>query len=94
MIGVRAIHNALAEADVLLIDEIGPMELLSTKFIETVEKAIKSDLCVLATIHYRANHLLIKRVKSRGDAELIVVSQENRDRVHRFILDKILKTNR
>ena len=94
LIGVRAIHNALAEADVLLIDEIGPMELLSTRFIEVVEEAINSNHCVLATIHYRANHPFVKRVKSRGDAEIIVVSQENRDRIPQFILDKILKTNR
>lgn len=94
LIGCRAIHNALAEADVLLIDEIGPMELLSEKFIEAVEKAINSDRCVLATIHYRVNHPFVRRVKSRGNAEIIVVSQENRDRIPRFILDKILKINR
>lgn len=94
LIGVRAIHNALAEADVVLIDEIGPMELLSTRFVEAVEEAVNGDNCILATIHYRANHPFVREVKSKKDAEMIVVSQENRDRIPRLILDKILKTNR
>ena len=78
----------------MLIDEIGPMELLSIRFIETVEEAINSDNCVLATIHHRTNHPFVRKVKSKGDTEMIVISQENRDKIHRFILDKILKINK
>lgn len=92
-IGAKAIQNAVADADVVLIDEIGPMELLSNKFMEAVEEAISGENCVLAAIHYRVNHPFIRKVKSRRDVEVIVVSQGNRNSIPQYILDKILKVS-
>lgn len=90
-VGVAAIHNALGEADVMLIDEIGPMELLSRKFIEAVEEAVECKSLVLATIHHRVQHPLVRRVKSRKDSEIINVSLENRGRLPQQVAGKILK---
>ena len=42
-VGVTAILDGLKNADVVLIDEIGPMELCSEAFIEAVEKAVGSE---------------------------------------------------
>lgn len=93
-IGIAAIHNALREADVVLIDEIGPMELCSRSFIEAVEEAVNSGNLVLATIHYRAQHPLVRSVKSRKGIEVINVTEENRGRLPRQITRKILNAGR
>jgi nucleoside-triphosphatase len=90
-IGVKAIQSALSEADAVLIDEIGPMELCSKKFVEAVEEAISGDNCVLATIHYRANHPFVRKVKSKLDNRMLVVTRENRSKLPQRILDNILK---
>ncbi|MCK4435817.1 NTPase [Candidatus Bathyarchaeota archaeon] len=93
-VGVAAIHNALREADVVLIDEIGPMELYSRSFIEAVEETVNSGTLVLATIHYRAQHPLVRSVKSRKDVEVINVTEENRGRLPQQIAGKILNISR
>ncbi len=64
-IGVNAILDAVATADVVVIDEVGPMELLSVHFHDAVLRALESDKPVLGTIHYRATHPLIHTIKSK-----------------------------
>jgi nucleoside-triphosphatase len=77
-IGTAAILRALNDADVVLVDEIGPMELCSESFIEAVRRAAESTKPILATIHYRAQHQLIKHIKSRQDARVVEITLENR----------------
>lgn len=77
-IGTTAILGALDDADVVLIDEIGPMELCSESFIEAVKKAAESTKPTVATIHYRAGHQLLRQIKSREDTEVFETTFENR----------------
>lgn len=89
-IGVAAILNALEDADMVLIDEIGPMELFSDAFKEAVLKVVKSPKPLLGTIHYRVKHFLVKQIKSRKDADIIEVSQENRTQLPTLIANEII----
>lgn len=93
-IGPTSILKALKDADIVLIDEIGPMELFSKAFKEAVQEAISSSKPVLGTIHYRAQHRLVKQIKSRNDTDMIEVTQENRDQLPALIVDKIIKFSR
>jgi len=88
-IGATAILNALKDADIVIIDEIGPMELLSEPFKDAVGKAVNSTKPILATIHYHAQHSLLIQIKSKEDAEIIETTQENRDQLPNLITDKI-----
>ncbi|MEM3697368.1 MAG: NTPase [Candidatus Bathyarchaeia archaeon] len=90
-IGVEAILKAIAECDVVAIDEIGPMELFSEKFRLTVKKAVESDKLVIGVVHWKAKHRLIEEVKAREDAEIYAVTYENRDRIHEVVLEKAIK---
>ncbi len=90
-IGVAAILNALKEADVVLIDEIGPMELLLEDFKEAVQNAVNSLKPVLGTIHYRAQHDLVRQIKARKDADIIEVTQENRARLTGLVVTKVVR---
>jgi nucleoside-triphosphatase len=78
-IGVEAIAEATQKCVAVAIDEIGPMELFSAKFKIAVKKALDSSKIVLAVVHAKAKDPLIAEAKSRSDAEIFVVTKQNRD---------------
>ncbi|HDI31689.1 MAG: hypothetical protein DRJ51_06580 [Thermoprotei archaeon] len=78
-IGVMAIKRGLERAHVVVIDEIGPMELYSVNFKQIVKNALDSNKPVLATIHYKAsNDPYGREVLSRPDVKEFVLTTENR----------------
>jgi len=87
-VGVAAILSAIENAQILVIDEIGPMELLSAEFQDAVQKAANSPKPMLCTIHYRTHHHLVRQLKCRKDADIIEVTQENRNRLPALIVHK------
>ncbi len=89
-VGVKAILEALRKADVIAIDEIGPMELYSQAFIEAVKNALESNKPVIGTVHSRARHQLINYLKNREDSEIFEVTLENRSTLHKLITERIL----
>ena len=90
-IGASSILNAVADADIIVVDEIGPMELFSPAFKEAVSIAIESEKPVLGTIHYRAQDPLITTIKAREDAEILEVTKENREQLHNLIINELLE---
>ena len=86
-IGVNAIKKALENAEFIFIDEIGPMELKSEKFARVVETALDSEIPVIAVIHQRSRHHFILNVKNRDDVTTFEVSQENREFLHKEIIE-------
>jgi nucleoside-triphosphatase len=90
-IGASSILNAMANADVVVVDEIGPMELFSPAFKEAVTQAIKSEKPVLGTVHHRARDPLINAIRAREDAEILEVTYENRGSLHNVIIDKVVQ---
>jgi nucleoside-triphosphatase len=90
-IGAKAITDAVQTADVVIIDEIGPMELCSQAFRHAVLQAMDSGKPVIATIHYRATDAYVRSIKARSDAELIEVTSNNRNTLHNLIIQKITK---
>jgi nucleoside-triphosphatase len=88
-VGADAIVKAVAEADVIAIDEIGPMELFSEKFKQAVKMAVDSKKPLVGVVHWKTKDKLIDEIKAREDAEVYVVSFENRDKIHMVIAEKI-----
>jgi len=68
---------AALDCDLVVIDEIGPMELKSEEFISAVEEVLESDRPVLAVLHRSSRHPLAQRV--RAEFELLTVDERNRD---------------
>lgn len=89
-VGAAAIAEAAEKCAAVAIDEIGPMELFSEKFKEAVQKVLESQKPTVAIIHWKTNDKLIKAAKSREDAEILTVTQENRDKLPEIIAQKIL----
>ncbi len=73
-----AIGLALREADVVVVDEIAPMEMNSEVFKRAVKGALDSQKPVLAAIHQRTTTGVIGEVKSRPDVRLFEVGSANR----------------
>jgi nucleoside-triphosphatase len=90
MIGAKAILDAIENQDVVAIDEIGPMELFSPKFRETSQKALDSQKLVLVVVHWNAQDKMVVETKRRSDAEVSVVSFENREKIAIDIVDKAM----
>jgi nucleoside-triphosphatase len=87
-VGVEAILKAVENSDVIAIDEVGPMELLSDGFREAVRKAVESDKLVLGVVHWKARDRLIDEVKKREDAEVVIVTYENRNNLDKIIIER------
>ena len=69
-VGVPALEAAAASADVVLVDEIGKMEMASNRFRQAVESTLDAGCCVLGSI-LLAPHPWADAVKARP--EVLVV---------------------
>jgi len=76
-IGVESIRKAISTNELIIIDEIGRMELFSNKFREVVVQALKTGR-VLATIK-KGRGYFIDKIKSRRDVKVLEVNIENRE---------------
>ena len=90
-IGANAIVNATENFDIVAIDEVGPMELFSEKFKEAVKRAVESRKLVVGVVHWKARNKLIDEVKAREDAQVYVVTYENRGNLHEVIIEKTIE---
>ncbi len=79
-IGVTALYQAIKESDLIIIDEIGKMELFSPSFRETVLKAINSGKKVLGTIMFHP-HPFADEIKKHPQVKVIQVNRANHDKV-------------
>ena len=75
--GVSAIQRALEECDLIILDEIGKMELLSPQFREAVWQAINSNKRVLGTIMLNPNPFC-DEIKHHLEVKTLLVTGDNR----------------
>lgn len=81
-IGANAIFFAIENADVIIIDEIGKMELFSRKFQEAVKAALDSVKPVIGTIGLKLYHPFANEVKRRKDVTIIFLTREKWEEVY------------
>jgi len=85
----RAIESGSKEKDLLIIDEIGPMELKSERFVNSVEETLESDTACLFTVHRSSKHPLVERIKD--ECQLIKLTRKNRDKIFEKIYGSLLQ---
>lgn len=66
------------EGGIVIIDEIGKMECLSTKFVRLIQELLDSENIVIATIAHTDGGIK-GRIKERDDVMLFKMNLENRD---------------
>ena len=79
-VGAGAIGSALRQRDVVVIDEIGKMELCSERFRDAVLEAIASGRKVLGTI-MQAHHPWADEIKGRDGVNIVTLTRSNHEEV-------------
>ena len=77
-VGVKSIEEAIEGRELIVVDEIGKMELFSKRFAGAVTRAVESGKHLLATVMKR-HHPFADALKARNDVRVIEVTYENRD---------------
>ncbi len=90
-VAVKAILKSILDADLIVIDEIGPMELCSESFRDAVLKAFNSGKPVLGTVHRRLKRSFLADVDKK---EIVTVTFRNRDVLPEEISEKIIGSRR
>jgi nucleoside-triphosphatase len=80
LVGVAAVREAVHSRRLVVIDEIGPMELRSPIFCDAVNEAFESGVSILATITARSLPFT-DAIKKLPDISLIEVRLDNRQRL-------------
>jgi nucleoside-triphosphatase len=84
MVAVPAMRHAIRECDIVVVDEIGKMELLSPAFREVLLEALNGERRLVGTIMLQP-HPFADQIKRDPRVEVVLISKTNRDRV----LDKV-----
>ncbi len=86
-VGVKAIKAAIAEADVIIIDEVGKMEVESPGFVKVVNDALDCDKPLLLTLHKKSRNPLLQDIRRRDDLRILEVTPVNRNLLPYKIMD-------
>ena len=87
-IGAAGLSRAAASSELIVIDELGPMELVGPEFRRSVRECIDSGKPIVAVVHERLEDDLINEVKEKA-ARVIVLSLENRGNVVAELTDEL-----
>jgi nucleoside-triphosphatase len=85
-LGVSALRQALEKADLIVVDEIGKMEIISPQFRESVRQATESGKRVLGTIMLNADPFADEVKRHSGVRTLTVTGVNNRE-----VLEEVLQ---
>ena len=85
-VGVSSLRQAAKECDLVIIDEIGKMELYSASFREAVSQIVGSDKRVLGTIMLSPNPWT-DEIKCRPQVNLITVTRDS----YLSVLEELLR---
>jgi len=78
-VGIKALQEAMEKADVIVIDEIGKMEVESKKFVQTVRDILDMDKHIIMTLHKKSRNSLLQEIRRRDDIRMLEVTPINRN---------------
>jgi len=88
-IAIEAIRAAVRARQLIVIDEIGPMEIRSAIFRDVVNEALNSGAPILATITARS-FPFTDAIKKRTDVTMIEVRPNNREQLVSELADQFI----
>ncbi len=78
-VGVPAIKDAIQQCDIIVIDEVGKMEVESEKFVEAVKESLDADKPMIITLHKKSRNPLLQDIRRRDDVRILEVTPTNRN---------------
>ena len=91
-VGVSALRNGLKDCQVIIVDEVGPMELKSKLFKETVRQILSSDKSSVFTVHYKSKDDLVQEIKTKS--KLYEMTTDNRKKIVLDLLDELMSDSK
>ncbi|HHT9138076.1 MAG TPA: NTPase [Candidatus Wunengus sp. YC60] len=87
-VALPAIEKAMKDKSIIVIDEIGKMELFSIKFRELVKKILDGEKPLLCVIKENGD-AFTEEIKNRVDVSLVTVNYENREGLPEKVLEML-----
>jgi len=78
-VAVDAIRNACEACDVIVIDEVGKVEVESQAFIDAVKFALDAGKPMILTLHKKSRNPLLQDIRRRDDVRILEVTPTNRN---------------
>jgi len=92
-IGAMTLDNAArGESPLVLIDEVGPMEMTSGFFRRALKEVLMSHKIIVATVKYGSRYAEIEEASRLATAKTVTVSPENRDQLLPELISMIDKS--
>ncbi|MEE8132242.1 MAG: NTPase [Nitrososphaerales archaeon] len=85
---VRVLRRALVNADIVICDELGPMEFKSKEFIDCVKDMLNLDKLVIAVVHKKLKYPVIDQFREKASF-MINLDIQNRNKVPYLLLDRL-----
>ena len=81
--------NAIRNSDIIVCDEVGPMELKSKEFIYSLKNLLYVEKKVVVVLHQKLQHPLIDEFRNKSSL-LINLDLKNREKVNEILFDKLI----
>ncbi len=78
-LGVRALADARESADVIVIDEVGKLEVDSESFTQAVVATLEMPKTTLMTLHKKSRNPLLQDIRRRDELRLLEVTPVNKN---------------
>ncbi|MDR3074781.1 MAG: NTPase [Candidatus Methanoplasma sp.] len=78
-VSISAIRTACEECDIIIIDEVGKVEVESQAFIDVVKEALDADKPMILTLHKKSRNPLLQDIRRRDDVRILEVTPTNRN---------------
>ena len=87
-VAIPALEDAMKNKSIIVIDEIGKMELFSTKFKELISNILDGKKTLLCVIKEDGD-AFTENIKKRNDINILTVNYENRDRLPERVFEMV-----
>jgi nucleoside-triphosphatase len=78
-LGARSLAEARSSADVIVIDEVGKMEVESEAFTKSVVETLDTDKSIVMTLHKKSRNPLLQDIRRRDELRLLEVTPVNKN---------------
>jgi nucleoside-triphosphatase len=78
-LGVRALASARESADVIVIDEVGKMEVESDLFTKAIVDTLDAEKSIVMTLHKKSRNALLQDIRRRDELRLLEVTPVNKN---------------
>jgi len=89
-VGAVALQSAArGDTRLVLIDEVGPMEMTSTSFRRALAEVLSTSKIIVASVKYGSQYREVEEAGKLGETIMLTISRENRDSLFSDLIDLI-----